>query len=49
MYLMGILAEVEVDSRNGPPPVFTADEEEAMAKWLSEMDERDFGLNPEEF
>lgn len=46
---MGILAEVEVDSRNGPPPVFTADEEEAMAKWLSEMDERDFGLNPEEF
>lgn len=52
MYLMGIWrlsGKVQIDSRNGPQPVFTADEEEAMAKWLSEMDERGFGLNPEEF
>ena len=32
----GLSGEVQIDSRNGPQPVFTADEEEAMAKWLSE-------------
>lgn len=28
---------VHVNSRNGPEPVFTKEEEEAFANWLSEM------------
>lgn len=49
MGIWRLSGKVQIDSRNGPQPVFTADEEEAMAKWLSEMDERGFRLNPEEF
>ena len=30
-------------------PFFHCDEEEATAKWLSEIAERGFGLKPEEF
>ena len=41
--------EVSVDRRNGPAPVFNKAEEEAMAKWLSEMAMRGMGLTPKEF
>lgn len=40
---------VDIDKRKGPPPVFNQKEEEAMAKWLSEMAERGMGLKPGEF
>lgn len=41
--------EVELDSRNGPKPIFSVSEEEAMATWLKEMSERGMGLKPGEF
>lgn len=41
--------EVEVDSINGPSPVFSKAEEEAFANWLSEMALRGMGLRPCEF
>lgn len=41
--------EVEIDSRNGPKPVFNKSEEEAMAHWLQEMANRGMGLKPAEF
>jgi hypothetical protein len=44
-----IFGEVEIESRNGPPTVFSREEEEAMANYLSEMAERGMGLMPNEF
>ena len=41
--------EVDVNSINGPSAVFTRAEEEAFAKWLSEMALRGMGLRPCEF
>ncbi|KAK3096946.1 hypothetical protein FSP39_005022 [Pinctada imbricata] len=41
--------EVGIDYRNGPRPVFSKEEEEAMAHWLSEMALRGMGLTPKEF
>ncbi|KAK3086373.1 hypothetical protein FSP39_017497 [Pinctada imbricata] len=41
--------EVEIDSRNGPAPVFNRSEEEAIANWLSEMAKRGMGLTPKKF
>lgn len=44
-----VSGELDVDKRKGPATVFTAEEEEAMAHWLSEMAERGMGLKPVEF
>ena len=41
--------EVKIDSTHGSPAVFSKQEEESMAKWLSEMAERGMGLRPGEF
>lgn len=40
---------VDIYKGMGPDPIFSAAEEEAMAKWLSEMAERGLGLRPCEF
>jgi hypothetical protein len=39
---------VGIESRCGPAPIFTKEEEEAMAKWLVEMCKRGMGLTPGE-
>ncbi|KAK3099982.1 hypothetical protein FSP39_012930 [Pinctada imbricata] len=44
-----VTGEVELESRNGPPPVFNKREEEQMANWLSEMARRGMGLTPKDF
>ena len=44
-----VIGEVELESRNGPKPVFTTKEEEEMAKWLAEMARRGMGLTPKDF
>jgi len=44
-----VSGQVEIEKRKGPLPIFSRDEEEAMAKWLSEMAERGMGLKPGEF
>ncbi|XP_071799787.1 uncharacterized protein [Asterias amurensis] len=44
-----VSGEVDVDSRNGPVPFFNAEEERALARWLSEMAKRGMGLSPGDF
>lgn len=41
--------EVDLDSRNGPQPIFTKNKENAMAHWLKEMASRGMGLKPGDF
>ncbi|KAH3851781.1 hypothetical protein DPMN_094266 [Dreissena polymorpha] len=41
--------ELNVDSRNGPRPIFSDADEASMARWLKEMSARGMGLKPGEF
>ncbi|KAH3837175.1 hypothetical protein DPMN_110555 [Dreissena polymorpha] len=41
--------EANVDSRNGPRPIFSDEDGAAMARWLKEMSARGMGLKPGEF
>ncbi|XP_038046939.1 uncharacterized protein LOC119721120 [Patiria miniata] len=44
-----ISGDVDVESRNGPPTMFSVEEERSLSRWLSEMAKRGMGLSPGEF
>ena len=44
-----LAGEVEIDGKRGVVAVFSKEEEDSMAKWLSDMTERGIGLRPGEY